>query len=147
MSRAVSIIIPVAPAHAPLLAGMHRICFTEHWDEAAMAAVLAMPGSFGLLADGNPPQGFILCRIAVDEAEVLTLLVLPPFRRRGIAAALLGAALAAARAAGVSAMYLEVAANNAAGLALYSALGFQQVGRRPRYYGGSTDALVLKADL
>ncbi len=112
-----------------------------------MGAVLAMPGGYGLLAGANKPQGFILCRIAADEAEVLTLLVLPPFRRRGVAAALLRAALDTAHAAGATAMYLEVAADNAAGLALYAALGFRQVGRRPHYYGGKTDALVLKGDL
>lgn len=126
------------------MAGMHRICFAEPWDEAAMAGLLAMPGVFGLLAGGersDSPQGFILCRKAADEAEVLTLLVLPPYRRSGVGGRLLEAAWLQVGAAG---MFLEVAADNAAGLALYSSHGFVPVGRRPRYYSGRTDALVLR---
>ena len=81
--------IAICPLHAALLAGMHRIGFAEPWDERAMADLLAMPGAFGFLAAAGggdatantPPRGFILCRIAADEAEVLTLLVLPPYRR------------------------------------------------------------------
>ncbi len=38
------------PLHARLLAGMHRICFKEPWDEKAMGELLAMPGAAGMLA-------------------------------------------------------------------------------------------------
>ena len=132
---------PLSPVHAALMAGMHRICFAEPWDEAAMAGLLAMPGAFGLLAGEVSPRGFILCRTAADEAEVLTLLVLPPYRRSGLAGRLVEAAWSQA---GAASMFLEVAADNVAGLALYSSHGFVPVGRRPRYYGGRTDALILR---
>ena len=141
MSPALS---PLAPVHAVLIAGMHRISFAEPWDEAAMAGLLAMPGAFGLLAADEAPLGFILCRMAADEAEVLTLLVLPPYRRSGLGGRLLAAACAQAASAGAARMFLEVAADNAAGLALYAARGFLPVGRRPRYYGGRIDALILE---
>lgn len=141
--------------HAALLAGMHRICFAEPWDEHAMVDILGMPGTFGYLAcgpaeggrQGVGPQGFILCRVAADEAEVLSLMVLPPFRRRSLAAALLGRAKETARQAGAATLFLEVAADNVAGRALYSAQGFAQVGRRPEYYGPQIDALVMKCNL
>lgn len=134
--------------HAALLAGMHKVCFAEPWNEAAMAGMLAMPGSYGFLAAAaDRPQGFILCRSAADEAEVLTLLVLPGERRHGLAKALLAEALAKAQSGGAASMFLEVAANNQAALALYTGLGFLQVGRRPRYYGGQTDALILRKAL
>ncbi|HLN25868.1 MAG TPA: GNAT family N-acetyltransferase [Patescibacteria group bacterium] len=138
---------PVSSAHSALLAGMHRICFAEPWDAVAMAELLAMPGAYGFLASGDVPQGFILCRAAAGEAEVLTLLVLPPYRRSGVAATLLQMALKTARAQAVESMFLEVAANNSAAQALYEDQGFRQVGRRPRYYSGSIDALVLRRDL
>ena len=141
MSPALS---PLAPVHAVLIAGMHRISFAEPWDEAAMAGLLAMPGAFGLLAADEAPLGFILCRTAADEAEVLTLMVLPPYRRSGLGGRLLEAACAQAASAGAARMFLEVAADNAAGLALYAARGFLPVGRRPRYYGGRIDALILE---
>ena len=138
---------PVSTAHAALLAGMHRICFVEPWDAGAMAELLAMPGAFGFLAGATAPEGFILARTAVDEAEILTILVLPPFRRQGLATRLIAAAAAAARTAGARALFLEVAADNAAGLALYARQGFRQVGVRPRYYRATVDALLMRKDL
>ncbi len=138
---------PLSPAHAALMAGMHHVCFKEPWDAKAMADLLALPGSYGFLAGEARPEGFVLCRAAADEAEVLTILVLPPYRRAGLGARLLAAAAAEARVRGAAALFLEVAADNAAGQALYAAHGFHTVGRRPRYYGGVTDALVLRKDL
>lgn len=142
-------------AHVPLIAAMHRICFTEYWDAPAVADILTMPGSFGWVAQepaadaAAPPRpaGLILCRVAADEAEVLTIAVLPPYRRRGVGRMLLDAALDTAGRAGAEAMFLEAAANNTAALALYSSVGFSQVGLRPRYYGGVIDALILRRDL
>lgn len=144
--------LPIDPVHAALLAGMHRICFAEPWEERAMRDLLAMPGAYGILAVSHPaertddhrPKGFILCRVAGDEAEVLTLMVLPPFRHRGLAKQLLGRAIDAARHAGASVLFLEVAADNGTARALYSSEGFEQVGCRPRYYGNAIDALVMK---
>ena len=138
---------PLGHAHTALLAGMHRICFAEPWDQAAMQALLAMPGAYGFLIGEAAPQGFVLCRAAAGEAEILTLLVLPPYRRRGLASELLTAALDAARTNGAEAMFLEVAADNSAAQELYGSHGFQQVGKRPRYYHDRIDALVLRRDL
>ncbi|HXP97883.1 MAG TPA: GNAT family N-acetyltransferase [Telmatospirillum sp.] len=142
---------PIAPAHAAVLAAMHRICFAEPWDEKAMSELLAMPGAFGFLAAPKPgeahPQGFILCRTAGDEAEVLTVLVLPPCRRRGVATALLARATEMAGQAGATVLFLEVAADNDSARHLYSTQGFEQVGCRPRYYGNAIDALVMKRSL
>jgi ribosomal-protein-alanine N-acetyltransferase len=140
-------LVALGPAHVAVLAGMHRVCFAEPWDEAAMAALLAMPGAYGFLIEDGRPQGFILCRVAAGEVEVLTLLVLPPYRRQRLGVRLLDAALAASRRMGAETMFLEVAANNAAAQALYADYGFIRVGRRPRYYGGGIDALVLRLDL
>lgn len=143
---------PVSPVHVPVLAAMHRICFVEVWDEASMADILAMPGTFGLLAlegagEAAKPAAFVLCRVAADEAEILTILVLPPYRRQGLASQLLQAAKDKACSLGASAMFLEAAETNSAALALYSSHQFFRVGRRPNYYGGKTAALVLRCEL
>jgi ribosomal-protein-alanine N-acetyltransferase len=48
-------------------------------------------------------------------------------------------------------MFLEVAADNEAALALYAALGFSPAGRRFRYYershGPRVDAIILRSPL
>ena len=139
-------IVPATIAHAEAMAAIHAACFPprERWGADAMALQLAQPGGFGLI---DPAGAMLLARLAADEAEILTLAVAPPARRQGRAAALLAAAAAHAGAAGTRAIYLEVAADNAAARALYSQAGYVEVGRRRRYYAGGSDALVLRRDL
>ena len=144
-------------ADAALLEALHAPSFAdEPWSAAAMATLLESTGVFGLIGGNDPEtpepaEGFILCRIAADEAEVLTLAVLPAARRAGLGARLLGGAMAWAVACGVTAFFLEVAEDNAAALALYRGAGFEAVGRRPGYYrragGGTVAALVLSCRL
>jgi ribosomal-protein-alanine N-acetyltransferase len=139
------------PAHADALAALHAACFPpgEQWPSVAMAAQLALPGCFGLIGLAGPdaPGGLVLARVAADEAEILTLGVVPAQRRRGMAALLLAQAARAAALRGAGAMFLEVAEDNAAARALYARQGFQEVGRRKRYYPSGADALVLRLGL
>jgi [ribosomal protein S18]-alanine N-acetyltransferase len=93
------------------------------------------------------PAGFALGRVAANEAEVLTLAVRPAARRAGAGQALMRALMAQAARRGAGAMFLEVAAGNAAARALYAGLGAAEVGRRRRYYPDGADALVLRLAL
>lgn len=121
-----------------------------------MREILAMPGATGrlalagdrLVAGPGPsgPAGLVLWRIAADEAEILTIAVLPPWRRQGLGRRLVEIAAAEAAQAGATVLFLEVATTNAGGRALYAAAGFNPVGRRRGYYNGA-DALVLRRDL
>jgi ribosomal-protein-alanine N-acetyltransferase len=137
---------PAEAAEAVALAALHAAAFPpgQRWDAAAIAGLLAMPGVFGLVVRG---LGFVLARVAADEAEILTLAVAPAARRQGHGGALLAAAMAQAAARGAASMFLDVAADNAAARALYAAAGFAEVGRRRRYYADGADALVLRRDL
>jgi len=149
-------LLPAALAHAELLAAMHRICFAEPWSAQSIAASLAMPGVAGLIAvegdtmapsaGGSGPAGLLLWRMTAGEAEILTVAVLPPWRRHGLGRRLMEAALAAAAEAGAEAMFLEVAADNTAAESLYRGLGFAPVGRRKGYYNGH-DALTMRCAL
>ncbi|WP_428391234.1 ribosomal protein S18-alanine N-acetyltransferase [Lichenicoccus sp.] len=136
-------------AHAELLAALHRASFAagERWDAAAIAALLAMPGCFAALAPDREPCGMAIVRVASDEAELLTLAVLPACRRQRLAAGLLDAVTRHAAAAGAKQMFLEVAETNIAASALYHRVGFAAVGRRPRYYAEGTDAILMSRAL
>ena len=131
---------------AEALAALHALAFPpeERWGADALRLMLEMPGSFGLYAAEG---GFILARVAADEAEVLTLAVVPAARRQGVGAALLETALTLVEEAGAGVMFLEVSTGNAAARALYAGAGFTEVGRRPRYYADGSDALVLSRRL
>ncbi len=131
---------------AAALAALHAAAFppADRWGADAIALMLELPGTFAL---HHPGQGFVLARVAAEEAEILTLAVHPDARRQGHGAALLMGAMAGAVARGATAMFLEVAEGNAAARALYAAAGFAEVGRRRRYYADGGDALVLRRDL
>ncbi len=139
--------IAATPTHGPALAAIHAASFppAERWGADVMALQLGLHGAFGLIAAAG--GGFILARVAADEAEILTLAVRPEQRRTGLGAALLHAAMAQAATRGARAMFLEVALANTAARALYARAGFAPVGQRPRYYPDGGDALVLSAPL
>jgi len=148
----VSVAISEAGAEAAALcAALHKGGIGEAgspWDEAAFAALCATPGRRTLIATvAGEPAGLLLLGLAADEAEILTLAVLPAHRRKGVARRLVTSAEERAVAAAARRLFLEVAEGNAAARALYAALGFAPVGRRPAYYPSGEDALVLAKHL
>ncbi|WP_296423398.1 GNAT family N-acetyltransferase [Yoonia sp.] len=132
-----------------VLAAVHAKAFstTRAWTAVEMAALLAQPGTLAMGDD----RAFIMMRVTLDEAEVLTLATDPAHRRHGLARAALTMGERAAKHAGATQVFLEVAEDNTAARALYAHAGYVQVGRRPGYYlpkdGGPVAALVLRKQL
>ncbi len=153
MSATPLVFIPTTPFFAAAVALLHERCFTEPWSETAAREILAMPGVFGFIAgDGGEKgaAGFVICRLAAEECEILTIGVTPERRRSGIATALLGAAKARAQGMGAKNVFLEVAVDNPAAAGLYRKQGFARVGGRPDYYRrrqGRVDALILAKEI
>jgi ribosomal-protein-alanine N-acetyltransferase len=138
------------PDQAGAIAGLHEQLFVPPWNEAGIRALLDHPASTAFVAMiGNPKTavGFIMGQIAADEAEILSIGVAEPWQRKGLGKRLVdGLARAVKKAEGRS-IFLEVAADNAAALALYKRLGFTETGRRKGYYerpgAKAVDALRL----
>ncbi|MDH3472071.1 MAG: GNAT family N-acetyltransferase [Rhodospirillales bacterium] len=139
--------------HAGVLSALHVESFgPAGWSETAVSEVLAMPGAFGFLVlEGETPLGFVLARLAADECEILALAVTPGARGRGLARALLDAALRRAADGCARVVHLEVSEENHAARALYESRGFRKAGRRAAYYRGSrgesSAALILNLAL
>ena len=147
-------ILWASPEHAAELAQLHAGLFEKPWDADSFLRLLAHPGATSFLARiGTPPRtiGFILSQLAADEAEILTLGVRKDSQRHGIARRLVEALARAAKKAEVRRLFLEVGQSNAAALALYKGLGFQEIARRKGYYEHAAepaeDALVLALSL
>lgn len=132
---------------ASRIAALHAEAFDTPWGEAAFQALIAQSG-VALIEEAD---GFILIRIVVDEAEILTLAVRPVARRSGLGRRLVQRAAAAAAVQGAERLFLEVAEDNAAARALYARAGFAQMGLRRRYNaradGSAVDALLLSLPL
>lgn len=136
------------PGAAGLFAALHALSFPDPWSERSFTAFLHLRNTTGQLAwTGEAAVGFALTRVAMEEAELLTIGVEPNARRHGVGRALLSAAIDHALDAGAGVMHLEVAVANAAARRLYAMIGFQEVGRRPSYYADGGDALTCQLRL
>ncbi|AOW47422.1 ribosomal-protein-alanine N-acetyltransferase [Acetobacter ascendens] len=136
----------VGIAYAPLLASMHTQCFNTgaQWDQTAITALLSSPGVYaGIVIMESHPAGFIILRSVVDEAEILTVCILPEYRKRGLAQRLLAWCAQVAQHKGAQTLFLEVSINNQSARTLYEKQGFKKLGLRKKYYEDGSDALVL----
>lgn len=129
------------------MADIHARAFAQPWNGSALGALMDGPGVFALLAEQEEPCAFILIRVAVDEAEVLTLAVGPDARRKGLASGLLEEAAHRAKENGAARLFLEVAMGNVPARGLYGKYGFDEVGLRRGYYEDGDDALTLASVL
>lgn len=155
-----------SPCDVTLLAGLQAACFApetgadetgaayvgEPWSARSWAEVLAMPGSFALIASlAAQPIGFLLAQVLFEEAEILSLGVLPMHRRAGHGRRLLQTAIALATERGAGRFLLEVAEINHSAHTFYASNGFARIGRRTAYYrdqsGSAVDALILAKPL
>ncbi len=140
----------VGAESAAELARVHQAAFGgKGWSPRDFEALMATEGTEALLARSRNghPGGLILYRMVAEEGEILTIGVVPPWRRGGVGGRLLGSALSAMMMLGARRVFLEVGERNIAARALYEGMGFEVVGRRADYYdhaeGGREDALVM----
>jgi ribosomal-protein-alanine N-acetyltransferase len=139
---------------AARLAAIHASAFTRPWSTLDFERLL---GERGVVADGlflgraSKPSGFVLSRIVLDEAEIITVAVAPEARGKGHARPLLSHHLDALSRRGVARVHLEVEEGNGPAIAAYRRLGFQETGRREGYYqkpdGTRVSALTMALDL
>lgn len=89
---------------------------------------------------GDRIAGFLVShRLADGESEVLNLAVAPGFRRHGIARDL----VATLMAENCGEIYLEVRESNQAARNLYNSMGFEEVGKRQKYYENPLEAAIV----
>jgi len=143
-----------APDRSSDIAALHKRLFDPGWEPKAIRELLDHPAATSLIAvAGNPKTlvGFVIGQLAADEAEILSVGVTPEWQRSGLGRMLIEGLIRASKRGEAAKLYLEVADDNAAALALYRSLGFAEVGRRKKYYqrtgAGAVDALVFSLNL
>lgn len=138
------------PADLADVAAMERVCYPDPWPASAFATLPDNPRVFFAVVrdERNRLAGYAVAWHVMDEGELANLAVAPDMRRRGVAAALLDAVVENAIVRGTTRIFLEVRESNTAARALYSARGFDEVGRRKDYYRSPVeDALILRRTL
>jgi ribosomal-protein-alanine N-acetyltransferase len=140
------------PRDAAALASLHAASFQRGWSEDEMERLLLDRAVVAHRATvGRSVVGFILSRIASDEAEILSVGISTRRRGRGLARSLLALHMRSLAGRGVRSVFLEVGDDNVAAKRLYDRAGFREVGRRQGYYrdgpSENSTALVLRRDL
>jgi ribosomal-protein-alanine N-acetyltransferase len=132
------------------VAAIERSVFNDPWSRRSFVDLVDSRNVLFLVAeaDSRTVVGYAIVLIAGVESELANLAVSRLMQRQGLGRRLLGEALDRARERGAREMFLEVRESNEAGLGLYTAEGFESVGRRPRYYARPIeDAIVMRASL
>jgi ribosomal-protein-alanine N-acetyltransferase len=139
------VVIVASALCTELMAALHRECFGEAaWSATSFAALFETSLVFGYLIESG---GLVLARAVADEAEILTIGVVPAVRRQGLARQMVALVIDEARTRGAQTLFLEVSARNTPACELYRAAMFDDCGRRRDYYGPGDDALLLKRPL
>jgi ribosomal-protein-alanine N-acetyltransferase len=145
-------LVPMTSAHIDALMPYEKEMFgTEAWTRAGYRAELrdAQHRYYVAAEDGSGSLlGWAGVLIAGDQAEILTVGVVPGARRRGIGTQLVNALVERARGQGARELFLEVRVDNDAAQQLYQREGFAALGRRRGYYDhGRVDAVVMRREL
>ena len=129
----------------PAVAELDRIAFTLPWTERSFHfEVTSNPASRCWVAEqAGRIVGVVVAWLLVDEVHIATIATHPDVRRQGIAQALLAHVLKAGAQEGAVSSFLEVRASNLAARAMYRKFGYEDTGRRPRYYKDNGEDAIL----
>ena len=128
-------VLPLTQEDCPQAALLHQQAFYKGWTKKDFKDFLDDPLIHGLkITENNALTSLILWREVGNEAEILTLIVDPPYQRQGQANLLLETLLAHLVLNNISQIFLEVAEDNEGALYFYKKNGFLFLNRRPDYY-------------
>ena len=129
---------------------IERESYPTPWSRSMFAGELAKPSSLSLGAfapEGGALVGYLVISRYVDAWHVMNIAVTPPYRRQGIARALLEHLFAVTASDERRGYTLEVRVSNEGAIKLYEAMGFVARGVRRGYYTDNReDALIMWRD-
>lgn len=133
------------------LDAINRRTLPEHYDWYTWYILLGNPKSIclgayvdlelaGYIIVIDPKPAGVAHTLA--DWHIASIAVLPEYRRRGLARALISAALSSIPAGNVVDLFVRV--DNEPALKLYKSMGFQVTRKLPHYYTDRTDAFVCE---
>jgi len=123
--------------------------FAPQWPVASYVTAVrqeGLPRRIALTAvdpDSDEPLGFVIAGVVPPEAEVETIAVAANGQRQRVGMMLLQALVGELRKQEASELVLEVRASNSGALGFYRTQGFEETGRRVRYYTHPEEDAVL----
>lgn len=139
-------ILPARGDDLPAVMSMERSGFApeQQWSERSWQGEFLGEGRTVLIARAHRPVGVISFQTIGELADLHRLVVVDDYRRHGVGRELATAGLTAVRHLGARAAILEVDYHNEPAIALYQAIGFEQLTVRTDYYGLGRHGLIMK---
>jgi [ribosomal protein S18]-alanine N-acetyltransferase len=134
---------------------INRVCLPENYsDFFFMDLHQRYPETFIICEESGQIEGYIMCRIEVGlsnygfsglvrKGHVVSIAVLPQFRHRGVAQALIKKSLEGMDYYKAKQCFLEVRVTNDIAISLYKKLGFEVTRTINGYYSDGEDAYVM----
>jgi ribosomal-protein-alanine N-acetyltransferase len=129
---------------------IERRAYPYPWTHGIFRDCLRADYPAWVLDEDGMTIGYGVLSVAAGEAHLLNVCVDPQRQGRGHGRRLVQALLRIARRHGARRVFLEVRPSNPQAIALYHDEGFNEIGRRPRYYPalvGREDAIVMAIEL
>lgn len=141
---------PMREEDLDLVMAIERSAYPFPWTRGIFRDCLRADYPAWVLERDRTLIGYGVLSVAADEAHVLNVCAAPEVQGQGHGRRMLRALLQVARGRGARRVFLEVRPSNRAAIQLYHAEGFNEIGRRPRYYpavDGREDAIVMAMEL
>ncbi len=138
---------------------INRTCLPENYIPAFFLDIHKnCPDAFIVGEIDGKVIGYIMCRLEsgfsdfkrfriVKKGHIVSIAVIPNYRRIGIGSALLKETLEALRKHEISECFMEVRVNNYEAIKLYRKINFEVVRRLPGYYQDGSDAYAMGKNL
>lgn len=120
-----------------------HLASVPHWSAQSWEEAIRPPHIALVASEADGVCAFAVATVAADVAELETLAIAPASRRRGLARQLLRTLAVELRRAFVTELWLEVRLSNLPAIALYRTFGFEETGRRARYYSQPIEDAAL----
>jgi ribosomal-protein-alanine N-acetyltransferase len=138
------------PEDFDALCAIDQRCFPPGiaYSAPEVAAMLAVQGVIALVVEEQGrAAAFLLASQNAGTGHLITIDVLPQFRKQGVGLRLMEEAHRRLRLAGARRVVLETAVDNAPAIAFYQKLGYTSVRRLKRYYLDRLDAWQMSRQL
>ncbi len=141
------------------VARINRVCLPENYTDIFFTDLhRRFPETFIVAEEAGKVVGYIMCRIElglsnyglgglIKKGHVVSVAVMPDFRRQGIGSALVYKALEGMKLYSAKQSYLEVRMTNNGAIRLYRSLGFKITRTIQRYYGDGESAYVMSREV
>jgi ribosomal-protein-alanine N-acetyltransferase len=136
---------PARTEDIPAVAALEAEVFTDPWPQHLYLQEVGQPQRFQrvVYSEAGYLAAYLFACWQLDELHILKVATHPLFEGRGLATALMEEARSEAVSSGARGLILEVRPSNRRAIRLYRFLGYDLLGRRPRYYADGEDAMVM----